>query len=208
MITKQHVKFRYCVTLQIVRDAANIIRESSKRQQLFESIARELSGDSRGKPTRQTLCPTRWAVRCKAIDALIKSYSSTLKTFSTFANDKSVREESRSKIDGVLRALSTMETYLGLLIRSSIFVQCEELAISLQSKTTTLSTAVAGANILRQTLSSMRTEEKFSTIYAQAERAMEAMDLDKPTTERIRNPPLRYAHSHSRSCSCLCVPPG
>ena len=131
----------------------------------------------------------------KAIDALTKSYSATLKTFSSLACDKSVRDESRSKIDGVLRALSSLESYLGLLICSSIFGPCEELAVSLQSKTTTLSAAVAGANILRQTLSFMRTEEKFSAIYAQAQRAMEEMDLDKPAPERRHKLPLHYEHT-------------
>jgi len=103
-------------TLQTARDAANSIRESSKWQQLFESLATDS-----GKPTRlQTLCPTRWAVRCKAIDAL--TYSSALETLSALANGRSMRAESRSNTDGVLRALSSMETYLGLLVCSSIFV--------------------------------------------------------------------------------------
>ena len=182
-------------TLQTVRDAANIIRESSKRQQLFESLAAAVNSDS-GKPSRlQTLCPTRWTVRCKAIDALCKAYSSTLETFSRLRNDRSVRADSRSKIDGVFRALSTMETYLGLLICSSIFAPCEELAINLQSKTMTLSAAVTGARLLRQTLLAMRTEEKFLEMYATAERAMEEMQLDEPTMERRRQPPLRYEHT-------------
>ena len=152
-----------CNTLQTVRDAANIIRESSKRQQLFESIAAEVAVDS-DKPTRlQPLCPTRWAVRSKAIDTLCKAYCPTLQTFARLAHDKSVRPDSRSKAEGVLKALSSMETYLGLLICLAIFGPCEELAISLQSKTMTVSAAVHGASILRSTLSAMRSEEKFST---------------------------------------------
>jgi len=111
---------------------------------------------------------------------------------------RSVRAESRSKIiDGVLRALSSMETYLGLMICSSIFVPCEELAVSLQNRTMAFSAAVAGANILRHRVGhrvckrvgfplspvTMRTEEKFSAIYAQTQQAMEQMNLDKPAPD-------------------------
>ena len=41
----------------------------------------------------------------------------------------------------------------------------------------------------------MRTEEKFLEMYATAERAMEEMQLDEPTMERRRQPPLRYEHT-------------
>jgi len=181
--------------LQTVRDMANIVRESSKRQKLFESlagVAAEATGDG-SKPTRlQTLCPTRWAVRCKAIDALRKSYKPTRDTFASLAQDRSVRPDSRSKIEGLHRALLSVDTYLGLLICSAIFGPCEELAISLQSKTMSLSAAVNAAKVLQRTLTSMRSDEKFTAIYADAQRIKEQLGLDESVSHRRRKPLVRY----------------
>lgn len=169
-------------TLQTARDGANIIRESSKRQAIFESLALDVGSDNdmHGNSRLQTMCPTRWCVRSTAIRAFTRNYEVTLATFDRLSNDKSIRSDSRSKIEGVLKSLAKMETYLGLLISLAIFQPCEELAKSLQSKSMSLSSATTAAGLLRATLISIRCDEQFAAIYNQAEIAMERLDLKAP----------------------------
>jgi hAT family C-terminal dimerisation region len=139
--------------------------------------------------------PTRWCVRSTAINAFIKNYEVTLATFDQLSSDKSVRSESRSKIDVVLKSLARVETYLGLLICSSLFGPCEELARLLQSKSMNLSSATTGARILCGTLSKMRCDENFAAIYKKAELAMEQLQLKPPKLESVhrrRRTPARF----------------
>ena len=121
------------------------------------------------------MCPTRWCVRSTAINAFIKNCEVTLATFDQLSSDKSVRSDSRSQIDGVLKSLARMETYLSLLICSSLFGPCEELARLLQSKSMNLSLATTGARILCGTLSKMRSDKNFVAIYEKAELAIEQL---------------------------------
>ena len=110
-------------TLQTVQDGANIVRESSKRQALFESLASDIGNEKTGSSTcLQPMCPTRWCVRRTSTDAFIKNYEVTLAIFDQLSSDNSVRSDSRSKIDGILRSLTHMETiwvyYLLILVWS------------------------------------------------------------------------------------------
>jgi len=124
-------------TLQTARYGANIVRESSKTQALFESLASDIGNEKTGSSTRlQLMC--RWCVRSTAINAFLKNYEVTIATFDHLSSDKSVRSESRSKIDGVLKSLTRMETFMGLLICSPLFGPCEELARLLLSKSMNL----------------------------------------------------------------------
>lgn len=187
-------------TLQTARDGANIIRESSKRQAIFESLALDVGSDNdmHGNSRLQTMCPTRWCVRSTAIRAFTRNYEVTLATFDRLSNDKSIRSDSRSKIEGVLKSLAKMETYLGLLISLAIFQPCEELAKSLQSKSMSLSSATTAAGLLRATLISIRCDEQFAAVYNQAEIATERLDLKAPKAEsenRRHRPPARYEHT-------------
>lgn len=133
------------------------------------------------------MCPTRWCVRSTAIIALIKNYEVTLATFDQLSSDKSVRSESRSKIDGVLKSLARMETYLGLLVCSSLFGPCEELARLLQSKSMNF-------YIFYFILA----------IYKKAELAMEQLELKPPKSEsshRRHRTPARFEFTSNPSAA-------
>ena len=74
-------------TLNFVRGVAVVIRESSKRKQLYES----LFGCDEVTQTILGLCPTRWCVRTTAIKRVSASYSALLATLDTLKDDKIVR---------------------------------------------------------------------------------------------------------------------
>ena len=55
--------------LEVVMGLSQLIRFSQKRSTLFEALQAQMSPDA---PTLKPLCPTRWTVHTKAIDAILK----------------------------------------------------------------------------------------------------------------------------------------
>ena len=59
-------------SLDLVMGLGQLIRFSPKRSTLFEALQAEMTP---GAPTLKPLCPTRWTVRTKAIDSVLRNYS-------------------------------------------------------------------------------------------------------------------------------------
>jgi len=135
--------------LSLVRDCANIFRESAKRKQKLKQIADDISVASVETESAFLLflCPTRWCVRSRAINRILKSWKAILLSLDELVTE-SGRGESRSKIDGVRNQMRTMNTYCGVLLCETIFAPCEDLAKALQSEKTTATGAAEAAKVL------------------------------------------------------------
>lgn len=57
--------------LDLVMELSQFIRFSAKRSALFQSLQAQLTP---GAPSLKPLCPTRWTVRTRAIQAVISNY--------------------------------------------------------------------------------------------------------------------------------------
>ena len=170
-----------------VRNALNLAMElcqlicfSPQRSSLFEALKSQVSTPT---PSLKPLCPTRWTVRTKAIDALLKNYSLLMETLSEM--NCSGRDDSALKAGGFLNTMETFTAFFGLRLSYLVFSVTEQLSITLQGKNTTLQEAVSSGNLTTRFLQSQRNEESFSVFY---ERVLQDSE---PTLPRQRRPPRR-----------------
>jgi len=110
--------------LQFIKDVSNVIRESSKRKDLYES----LFGKEEAVLNMVSICPTRWCVRYSAVKRVLTVYDKLLETLKVLVEDKSVRTNSQARISGLLKQAQSAKTYFGVLVCVDIFWPCEDLA--------------------------------------------------------------------------------
>ncbi|KAK5926758.1 hypothetical protein CgunFtcFv8_022305 [Champsocephalus gunnari] len=109
-------------TLNFVQGIATVIRESSKRKELYVSMF--------GCDVVNILAiyPTRWCVRTIAIKRVCSSYTELQKTLKILKDDKSVRGDARAKIGGLYKQSLKGRTLFGLLCCEALFEPCEAVA--------------------------------------------------------------------------------
>ena len=142
-----------------------LIRFSPKRLNLFESFRSEISlGDDSVLPSSlRPLFPTRWTVRHSAIDSILKNYQALLSALQVIQQG---HDEYTAKARGLLMQLESFDIFFSLKLSYLVFAAAEQFSINLQAKDTTVGEGLKGANLLRSYLSSLRDEEKFSTLMA------------------------------------------
>ena len=159
-------------SLAIVRDCANIFRESAKRKQKLKQIADDISVSTETESGQSTfllsLCPTRWCVRSRAITRMLKCWKAILLAMEELVSE-SGRGDMKSKIDGLRKQMSKANTYCGVLLRQGLFGPCEDLATALQSEKTTATGALHAAGVLLNHLERIRHEDEFDHLYNQSE---------------------------------------
>ena len=137
-----------------------------------------------GAPTLKPLCPTRWTVRTKAIDSVLRNYSVLLNELKIVQQSK---DEYAMKAHGYLDTMGKFKAFFGLKLS---FSATEQLSHTLQGKDTSLQQAVAAFQLAVSFLERQRTEEAFSSFYKSV--LFESHDLtEKPVLPRQRRPPKR-----------------
>ncbi len=102
-------------SLDLVMGLCQLIRFSPKRSSLFETLQLQLSP---GAPSIKPLCTTRWTVRTKAIDSILKNYSVLQNELEIVQQEK---YEYGMKARGYLHAMDKFKTYFGLKLSFLIF---------------------------------------------------------------------------------------
>ncbi len=117
-----------------VRNALNRAMElcqlicfSPKRSSLFEALKSQVSTPT---PSLKPLCPTRWTVCTKAIDAILKNYSLLMETLSEI--NCSGRDDYALKAGGFLNTMETFTAFFSLKLSYLVFSVTEQLSITLQ----------------------------------------------------------------------------
>ena len=177
-------------SLNFVREVANVIRESSKRGSLFESMF-EQGGEAK---RLLSLCPTRWCVRVTSVKRLKESYEQVLNTLSELSEDRSVRGENRAKIAGLLNIAGLAKTYFGILVCITVFSPCETVAKKLQGVGVTAQGAMESVLILLDHLRGLRTDDNARKLYQDMLTSAERLQL-KMLLQRLSKTPKRYRHT-------------
>ena len=134
------------------------------------------------------ICPTRWTVRTKALDAIIKNYKLLIPALLEIHNTG--RDEYALKAGGFLQSLDKYSTYFGLKLAHCIFSATEQLSSSLQYKDTTIQEEVAGATLAISFLERQRSDTAFNDFYSRC--LLESRDLtSEPVLPRYRRLPKR-----------------
>ena len=98
--------------LDLVMELSQFIQFSPKRSSLFQTLQVQLSP---GAPSLKPLCPTRWTVHTKAIEAVLSNYE-VLKTALIDIHENG-RDEYALKAGGYLRTMEKFSTFFGLKVR-------------------------------------------------------------------------------------------
>ena len=178
-----------CVTpikeaLDITMELGKFIDLSPKRSQLMSTLKAQLSPECQ-TPSIKMLCPTRWTVRTKALEAIIKSYKILIPALIEIQS--SGKDEYALKAGGFVQSLDKYSTYYGLKLSHLIFSATSS---SLQYKDTSVQEAVAGANLAVSFLERQRSDKAFNDFYEQC--LLETKDLTaEPVLPRYRRIPRR-----------------
>ena len=181
-----------CVTpineaLEITLELGKFIDLFPKRSQLMSTMQAQLSPECQ-TPSIKMICLTRWTVRTKALDAIIKNYKLLIPALLEIHNTG--RDEYALKAGGFLQSLDKYSTYFDLKVAHCIFSATEQLSSSLQYKDTTIQEAVAGATLAISFLERQRSDMAFNDFYSRC--LLESRDLtSEPVLPRYRRLPKR-----------------
>jgi hypothetical protein len=175
-----------CDALEIVRQVAIFIKESSNRLQKYDEICRDISmSDATNDFTQLAcLCPTRWTVRVKSLKSILNNFQPLLKLLLHLSSDKSCSPDSRAKAAGFMRKLTKFTNIVGIHVSISIFTPCEKFATKLQNPANSIGSVYAGVTMLRGHISELRRESSFEEIFETAEAFRVQHDINLPTQSR------------------------
>ncbi len=162
--------------LNFVQSVATLIRESAKRQNVYNSFF----GDEDVVCNILGLCPTRWCVRTKAISRICHAYGPLLKTLFALQQDPGVRGEIRAKVAGLLKQAKKGRTVFGLLCCEAVFGPCEAVARSLQSAQASVSGALQCIHMLKECICALREERALEQILTKTKTCASANNLKLP----------------------------
>lgn len=183
-------------SLSLVQSIYNLIaKQSVKRQDALKDIASKLENcDS--SVTLKKLCPTRFTVREKAINAVLKNYEAIKIACENF---ESLSGEAGLQSAGINALLSKFDTYIGLSISHEIFSITENLARQLQAEDTTAEIVKSSVDTCVNYLKGLRSNENFDRTFDFIKNKCN-MITDSPKLPRVRKVPLRYCHNQDQHC--------
>lgn len=174
-------------TLNLVKFVSITILDSAKRKKMFSDVVLPSSSNDENIYEHQTipgiisLCPTRWAVRVKAINRFIQNYERVILTVGEILKESnSIAKERRAALRGYNLKLWKFETLFSLHSISLIFGPCEQLATALQSPSYTASGAKHASNILIKTLESFRNDSAFDDVWNKTKQQADNLDIELP----------------------------
>ena len=169
--------------LDLVMELSQFIRYSPKRSTLFQNLQSQLTP---GAPSLKPLCPTRWTVRTRAIEAVISNYA--VLTTALIEIHDSGRDEYALKAGGYLSTMERFSAFFGLKLSHLIFSATEQLSITLQGRNTTMQEAVESANLAIKFLQSQRNDDTFDRFYSRITEDSEQL-TSEPALPRYRRAP-------------------
>ncbi len=188
-----------CNALVTVKDISNMIRESSKRRGIYNDTEDDTADTDPVRVTQLiSMCPTRWAIRVKAVERFIDNFHRTRETLNTLCQEReAVRGEARAKIRGFVKKMSSFELMFGLMVAKEVLGPCEHLAKKLQGFSMTATGALICVQQLITSLRDMRNPDEFERILSNVVRNAEKLQLSPPKSPRLARPPLRLEHTEN-----------
>jgi len=177
-------------TLNFANDLATFFRDSAKTTAILESVLAAMNQNPQNR--LHPLCPTRWTVRARALNAVILNYKAVMEALDELSDEAGT---TGAKADGFLRKMKTFVCFLGLRLSHEVFAVTEQLAAALRSKEMTLTAARTNAMTVMSTLREMRSEESFHSIWLKISQSACELHLDEPVIPRKRKPPRRLDDS-------------
>ena len=173
--------------LDYLKDIINLIRGSPKRCAILAGLQMQ-SADFSGKGLRP-LCPTRWTTRQESMHSLLTNYTFVQQALIEIAD--SDKSDAGTKANGLANTMNTFVFYFALVTGLLIFEHTEQLSKVLQSSSISVSAALKATELARANLQSYRDDVSWKSMWASCTSDASRLDVDLPTTSRVRRPPRR-----------------
>ena len=143
--------------------SVTLIKFSPKRERLLGDIKENLDE----QPTTGgviSLCPTRWTVRASCFHRIIDNYSALLQEW-IVCLDQKLQADVRGRIIGCQVQMNTFDFFFGLHLGERLFLRTDSLSKTLQKTKMSAVSGERNANLTKQVLQKMRSNECFKSFY-------------------------------------------
>ena len=169
-------------------EMSKLVAFSSKRDSLFEKLTQELAPET---PGFRTLCPTRWTVRANSLQSVLDNYVVLQDLWEESYWD--VKDtDIRARIKGVDAQMKTFDYLFGVMLGQSILRHTDNLSKGLQHEDLSACEGQTMAQLTLETLSKLRTDERFAEFYNDVKAKAESVDVNEPSMPRRRKMPKRF----------------
>ena len=177
--------------MDFVQELSVFIKGSPKRMEQYQQIAKDYDESE----TIHVLCPTRWTVRTRSINAVLNSYKAINETLKLIESDTTNREV-KDKAAGLQKKMESFHSYFCLQLARNVFSVCEKVATTLQGPTMTPQSSMKCIEALLTNLQSQRDE--FNNIFTKIQQYASKTEITgPPTLPRQRNIPRRLQHGNA-----------
>lgn len=179
--------------LQVVNELGVLFAQSIITRNKFKDVTTTSEEGAEPGPSTfhqiRPLCPTRWLVRVKAIEAVVLQYSSVLKCLDELAKPGSPLIV---RATGLRTQLRDPTTFLLLNMALRVFQPLERLNRSLQSRHETVSGMIKSVSTTVSEIKALRTEEEFDVLLEATVTNQENCNIETFKIPRQRKPPARF----------------
>ena len=160
--------------MSVTSETAALIKYSPKREQQLRSI-KLMYEDSTNSISK--LSTTRWTVRANSFERVIENYESLSHLWDVSLDESGLTDDIKGKIVGCKSKMESFDFCFGLKVGKMLLSHTDKLSQTLQRAKMSAASSKRLAMLIVHTLSSLRNEETFNTLY----------DLRLKETERIQS---------------------
>ena len=179
-------------SLDLCQTLYAVVGAYPKRILLFEKIQddfkQEKESDDYCILRLQSLSTTRWTTRVKAADVVFTKAAELRETLEMLKCDSSVNADTKARINGILKQLSSCAAMFYLNATRKLIVLLEKFSKELQSVDISADYALFSLKLILQRLQEMR-EEEFDSILEEAKRVSnvgkDTSDMAEPRQRKI-----------------------
>ena len=145
-----------------------VIKYSPKRSEMLKKVQKEIQDSVTDPKTYYTtlrskildFCVTRWTVRAKSLNNILKNYVALVTLFAKIMSEQSERsalnQEKTREITGLIKYLQTYEFFFGMKLCITLYATVDSYSTKLQGDNVNISVAIHYANKLVQELEAKR----------------------------------------------------
>ena len=179
-------------TLDNTFELTKLIKKSPKRESKLKEIQAAVAHESCNeysekefKPSITMFCPTRWTVREKTLEGIIRNYDELQKLWE-WAAKNTTDAKMKGRIRGIAIYSSTFSYCFGIHLAATILSNCENLSKALQGTQVSAIDAQSTARSTVTTLKKLRTAENFELFYEKVKKFAKDHDVEEPSLPRNR----------------------
>jgi hypothetical protein len=174
-----------CDTLATAFEISKLLKFSPRRDALFSKLKVEIAP---GTPGFRTLCPTRWTVRAASLASIMDNYL----VFQALWEDvkaTATDPEIRARVIGVDATMNRFDFLFGLVLGERLLKHTDNLSRTLQAPSLTASEGQEIAELTRQTLLHIRTNDAFDLFWEKVQAMQEEFGVQQASLPRKRKVP-------------------